>query len=130
MGFAKIRGRSRWPGRNHSTALCRDGLRYASDLTEAEWKLIEPLMPPRRLMGRPRKTICARCERDAVMASTGCQSRQLPRDFPPRSTVQGYFYEWSRSGTFVAINHMLVMAARESAGRAASPTADVIDSHR
>ena len=62
------------------------------------------------------------------MASTGCQWRQLRRDFSPRSTVQGYFYEWSRSGTFVAINHVLVMAARENAGRAASPTAGVIDS--
>ncbi len=107
----------------------RDGLRYASDLTEAEWKLIEPLMPPRRLIGRPRKSdLRAVVNAMLYMASTGCQWRQLPRDFPPRSTVQGYFYEWSRSGTFVAINHMLVMAARESAGRAASPTAGVIDS--
>lgn len=107
----------------------RDGLRYASDLTEAEWKLIEPLMPPRRLIGRPRKTdLRAVVNAILYMASTGCQWRQLPRDFPPRSTVQGYFYEWSRSGTFVAINHMLVMAARENAGRAASPTAGVIDS--
>jgi transposase len=107
----------------------RDGLRYASDLTEAEWKLIEPLMPPRRLIGRPRKTdLRAVVNAILYMASTGCQWRQLPRDFPPRSTVQGYFYEWSRSGTFVAINHMPVMVARENAGREASPTAGVIDS--
>jgi putative transposase len=53
---------------------------------------------------------------------------RLPREFPPYSTVQGYFYEWSRDGTFAAINHTLVMAARESAGRDASPTAGVIDS--
>ena len=107
----------------------RDELRYASDLTEAEWKLIEPLMPPRRVIGRPRKTdLRAVVNAILYMASTGCQWRQLPKDFPPRSTVQGYFYEWSRSGTFVAINHMLVMAAREKAGREASPTAGVIDS--
>lgn len=68
----------------------RDGLRYASDLTEAEWKLIEPLMPPRRLIGRPRKTdLRAVVNAILYMASTGCQWRQLPRDFPPRSTVQG-----------------------------------------
>lgn len=62
------------------------------------------------------------------MGSTGCQRRQLPREFPPYSTVQGYFYEWSRSRLFFAINHMLVMAAREKAGREASPSAGVIDS--
>jgi transposase len=107
----------------------RAGRRYASDLTEGEWALLEPLMPPRSPIGRPRETDL-RLVMDAVLyiASTGCQWRQLPRDFPPYSTVQGYFYEWSRDGTFAAINHALVMAARESAGREASPTAGVIDS--
>ena len=62
------------------------------------------------------------------MASTGCQWRFLPKDFPPYSTVQGYFYEWSRSGLFMTINHALVMDAREKAGREASPSAGVIDS--
>ena len=62
------------------------------------------------------------------MASTGCQWRQLPKEFPPYSTVQSYFYAWSRSGLFASINHILVMAAREKAGREASPTAGVIDS--
>jgi transposase len=107
----------------------REGLRYASDLTDAEWKVIEPLMPAPSLIGRPRTTDL-RAVMNAIlyMASTGCQWRQLPREFPPRSTVQGYFYEWSRRGMFVVINHMLVMAAREKAGREASPTAGVIDS--
>ena len=62
------------------------------------------------------------------MASTGYQWRQLPKDFPPYSTVQGYFYDWSRSGMFAAINHMLVVALREATGREASPSAGVIDS--
>lgn len=107
----------------------REGLRYASDLTDVEWKVIGPLMPPRSPIGRPRKTdLRAVLNAILYMASTGCQWRQLPREFPPRSTVQGYFYEWSRSGTFLAINHMLVMAAREKVGREASPTAGVIDS--
>jgi transposase len=107
----------------------REGLRYASDLTDAEWKLLEPLMPPASPIGRPRTTdLRAVVNAILYMASTGCQWRQLPKDFPPYSTVQGYFYDWSRSGRFMSINHMLVMAARENAGREASPTAGVIDS--
>jgi transposase len=62
------------------------------------------------------------------IASTGCQWRQLPKDFPPYSTVQGYFYAWSRGGIFASLNYSLVMASRETAGREASPTAGVIDS--
>jgi putative transposase len=107
----------------------REGLRYASDVTDAEWKLIEPLMPPASPIGRPRTTeLRAVVNAILYMASTGCQWRQLPKDFPAYSTVQGYFYEWSRNGTFVGINHVLVMAAREKAGREASPSAGVIDS--
>jgi transposase len=107
----------------------REGLRYASDLTDAEWMLIEPLMPPPSPIGRPRTTDL-RSVVNAIlyMASTGCQWRQLPKDFPPYSTVQGYFYDWSRGGLFLSINHVLVMASREQAGREASPTAGVIDS--
>ena len=107
----------------------RDGLRYASNLTDAEWALIQPLLPPAAPLGRPRETEL-RSVVNAIlyMASTGCQWRQLPKEFPPYSTVQGYFYAWSRTGVFASINHLLVMAAREKAGREASPTAGVIDS--
>jgi transposase len=107
----------------------RDGLRYASHLTDAEWALIEPLLPPASPLGRPRETDL-RSVVNAIlyMASTGCQWRQLPREFPPYSTVQSYFYAWSREGVFASVNHALVMAAREKAGRDASPTAGVIDS--
>jgi putative transposase len=52
----------------------------------------------------------------------------LPKDFPPMTTVQGYFYEWARMGLFETINHLLVMSTRELEGREASPTAGVIDS--
>ena len=62
------------------------------------------------------------------IASTGCRWRQLPKEFPPCSTAQGCFHGWSRDGTFSAINHTLAMAAREKAGREASPAAGVIDS--
>jgi transposase len=107
----------------------REGLRYASDLKDAEWAIIEPLMPAPSAIGRPRTTEL-RLVMDAIlyMAATGCQWRQLPKDFPPYSTVQGYFYAWSRSGLLAAINHELVMAAREKTGREASPSAGVIDS--
>jgi putative transposase len=107
----------------------RAGLRYASDLTDAEWGVLAPLMPPPARIGRPRKTdLRAVANAILYMASTGCQWRQLPKEFPPYSTVQGYFYAWSREGAFAAINHRLVMTAREQAGRKARPTAGVIDS--
>ena len=107
----------------------RDGLRYASDMTDAEWALVEPFMPRPSRLGRPR-TIDLRAVMNALlyMAATGCQWRQLPKDFPPYSTVQGYFYPWSRGGRLQQINHALVIAARETEGREASPTAGVIDS--
>jgi transposase len=96
----------------------RDGLRYASNLTDAEWALIEPFMPAARRIGRPRMT-CLRAVVEAILylASTGCQWRQLPKEFPPYSTVQGYFYAWSRDGTFERINHALVAASREGRTR-------------
>src|SRR5271167_3699388 len=107
----------------------REGLRYASDMTDAEWALIAPLMPVRRAIGRPRETdLRAVVEGLLYMAATGCQWRQIPKEFPPYSTIQGYFYRWSRDGTLAQINHVLVMAAREKVGREASPGAGVIDS--
>ena len=107
----------------------RDGLRYASDLTDDEWALIEPHLPLPAKVGRPRKTDLRKLfEAILYMASTGCQWRAIPKEFPPYSTVQGYFYAWSRRGLLSQINHMLVMALREKSGREASPSAGVIDS--
>jgi transposase len=107
----------------------RKGLRYASDLTDREWLLVEPFMPPANVIGRPRSTpLRAVVNALLYIASTGCQWRQLPSDFPPYSTVQAYFYRWAEDGTLARINHALVMASREAMGREASPTAGVIDS--
>src|ERR1039458_819647 len=107
----------------------REGMRYESDTTDGEWLVMEPLLPPPSALGRPRETeMRALVNAILYIASTGCQWRQLPKDFPPYSTVQGYFYAWSRNGTFASLNHALVMAAREAAGREASPTAGGIDS--
>lgn len=107
----------------------REGLRYASDTTDEEWAVIEPLLPPPNDVGRPRTTLL-RSVVDALffMAQSGCQWRMLPKDFPPYTTVQRYFYSWRDSGLWRQINHVLVMQAREIDGREASPSAGVIDS--
>jgi putative transposase len=107
----------------------RDELRYASDLRDAEWKLIEPLMPPACRRGRPRK-IDLRVIMDALLyiAATGCQWRALPKDFPPCSTVQYYFYKWRGSGLWRTINGALVRGMRERQGRKPTPSAGIIDS--
>jgi len=104
-------------------------LRYASDLTNREWTLIAPFLPPPRQQGRPR-TADLREVMNAIlyMASAGCQWRMLPKDLPPPSTVQRYFYDWRDSGLWRTISNHLVTAGRELEGREASPTAGVIDS--
>jgi transposase len=107
----------------------RDGLRYASDTTHAEWALIEPHLPPPASCGRPRDHNL-RDIVDAIfyIAQSGCQWRMLPKDFPPYTTVQRYFYAWRDDGRWQIINHVLLMEVREAAGREASPTAGIIDS--
>ncbi len=107
----------------------REGLSYSSDMTDGEWALITPHMPAVKRLGRPR-AVDLRAIMNALLyiLTTGCQWRLLPKDFPPRSTVQGYFYRWRDDGTWGRINHELVMQAREAQGREASPSAGVIDS--
>ena len=107
----------------------REGQRYASDLTDAEWALIAPHMPAVKRLGRPGQTEL-RSVLDAILyiARTGCQWRMLPKDFPPFTTVQGYFYDWRDDGLFEKINFELLLQAREAAGREPSPSAGVIDS--
>lgn len=107
----------------------RDTLRFPSDLTDREWALIAPLIPPAKRGGRPRTTdMRGVVEAILFIASSGCQWRMLPPCFPPVSTVRGYFYAWRDSGLLSDINHLLVMTARELEGREASPTAGIIDS--
>lgn len=107
----------------------RHGLRYSSDMTEAEWRLLAPLLPVAAKLGRPR-TADLRSVLNAILyiSTTGCQWRLLPKDFPPMSTVQRFFYRWRDDGTWGQINHLLVMRTREKMGREASPSAGVIDS--
>jgi transposase len=107
----------------------RSGGRYASDMTHKEWALIAPFLPAPKRVGRPRTTEL-RDVFDAILylATTGCQWRMLPNDFPPVSTVRRYFYDWRSSGLLREINRDLVAMARQGVGRAACPTAGVIDS--
>jgi transposase len=107
----------------------RDGLRYASDTTDEEWALIEPHLPPPASCGRTRETNMREVVNSIFyIAQTGCQWRLLPKEFPPYTTVQRYFYAWRNSSVWQTINHVLLMEVREAAGRKASPTAGVIDS--
>lgn len=103
--------------------------RYPSDLTDREWALIAPFMPPPKRLGRPRTTDL-REVMNAILyiATTGCQWVQLPKDLPPYSTVQRYFYDWRDSGLLQTIRVHLVTDTRDLEGREASPTAGVIDS--
>jgi transposase len=107
----------------------RDKLRYPSDLTDEEWALVEPLIPPAKHGGR-RRWVVVREVMNGVMyvLSTGCQWRYLPKDLPPKSTVHDYLTRWNYDGTIERVHHALYVQCREVAGRQASPTACVIDS--
>lgn len=88
-----------------------------------------PLPAWAKAFGRPRCTdLCEVVKALLYIASTGCQWRMLPKDFPPFTTVQAYFYEWRATGLWSRINHRLVMETRELEGRQASPSAGVIAS--
>ena len=107
----------------------RNGLRYASDMTDAEWRLISRRLPPRRRLGRPREVDLRKVvEAVLFILSTGCQWRALPREFPPYSTVQGYFYAWRDTGLWQRLVRALVRRARRKLGRKPRPTAAIIDS--
>ena len=107
----------------------RTKLRYPSDVTDEEWACIGPLIPPAKRGGNKRTVD----EREIVnglmyILSTGCQWASLPKDLPPRSTVNDYFRRWDYDGTLDRIHHALYVRCRELAAREASPTAAIIDS--
>ncbi len=107
----------------------RKGLRYPSDLSDAEWALIAPLIPPAKRGGR-RREVDVREVMNGVLyvLGTGCQWRALPKDLPPKSTVHDYLMLWDWDGTLERIHHALYLMVRELEGREASPSAGVIDS--
>jgi putative transposase len=107
----------------------RDHLAYASDTTDAEWLLLSFFLPQPCRVGRPRE-VDLRAVMNTILyiLATGCQWRALPKDFPPRSTVQYYFYLWRDQRIWRRINLALVRRARTAMGRNVTPSAGVIDS--
>ena len=107
----------------------RAGLALPSDLTDAEWAVLEPFFPPPSFVGRPRKWPMRRIvEAILYLLRGGLPWRMLPPCFPPVSTVRRWFYLWRDNGLWRGLNHHLLMVAREMRGREASPSAGVIDS--
>mgnify|MGYP002735753972 CR=1 FL=1 len=102
---------------------------YPTDLTDAQWAAIAPVIPDARPGGRPRTTD----KREIVGAilyllRAGCAWRLLPHDFPPWQTVYYYLRRWEREGIWARVHHALLLEDRERAGREASPSAAVLDS--
>jgi putative transposase len=102
---------------------------YPSDLTDEQWSVLEPLLPPAAENCRPRKADL----REVVNAMfylnrAGCPWRMLPRDFPPWQTVYNYFEGWKRDGTWAQILRALRQQVRVAAGRQPTPSAGSIDS--
>jgi len=107
----------------------RSKLRYPSDLTDDEWAIIAPLIPGAKKGGNKR-IVDVREVVNGVMyiLSTGCQWPALPKDLPPKSTVNDYFRRWADDRTLDRIHHALYVACREKAEREASPAVAIIDS--
>jgi putative transposase len=102
---------------------------YPSDLTDAQWAILEPLLPKDRPLGRPRE-IDLRRAIDAILYRNrnGCIWRALPHDFPPWRTVYNYFAAWRDDGTWAALNEALRGRVRTESGREPTPSAGSIDS--
>ncbi len=107
----------------------RGYLRYPSDLTDAEWALVGPLIPPAKRGGNKR-TVDIRAVVNGLMyvLSTGCQWRAIPKDLPPSTTIHDYFRRWTDDRTLDRLHQALYVRCRELADRASSPTAAIIES--
>ncbi len=103
--------------------------RYPSDLTDGQWQRLAPLIPPAKSGGHPR-TMDVREVVNGILyvLREGCRWRALPHDFPPWSTVYGYFWHWRRDGTWRTIHDALREQARVAAGREPTPSAAILDS--
>ena len=102
---------------------------YPNDLTDREWAVLEPHIPPAKHGGRPR-SVKMREVINAIIyvLKTGCQWDHLPHDLPPKGTVYHYFNTWRKDGTWSRINDVLREQLRQELGREATPSAGSIDS--
>ena len=102
---------------------------YSSDLSDKEWRVLEPLVPEAKPGGRPR-THEIREILDAIfyVVRGGCAWRLLPHDFPPWQTAYHYFRLWRIDGTWERMHKALRERTRVRAGRKATPSAALIDS--
>jgi putative transposase len=102
---------------------------YPSDLTDAEWAILAPLIPPAKPGGHPRR-VDMRQVLNALFYQqrTGCQWRALPHEYPPWPTVWTYFRQWRNNGTWEIIHTALREASRRKHGRQPTPSAAIIDS--
>ena len=117
-----------WTSKNRAR-YDRSKLRYPSDLTDDEWGLVEPLIPPGKTGGGKRTVIMREVVNGLMyILSTGCQWRAIPKDLPPRSSVYDYFDLWTYDGTLERIHYALYEQCREREQREASPTTAIIDS--
>ena len=107
----------------------RSKLRYPSDLTDAEWGLVEPLIPPGKTGGGKRTVIMREVVNGLMyILSTGCQWRAIPKDLPPKSSVYDYFDLWTYSGTWNKSTTRFTSSVANERSEQASPTAAIIDS--
>jgi putative transposase len=102
---------------------------YPTDLTDEQWKILEPLVPVHQPGPQPRKyTYREILNGIFYVKRTGCQWRYLPHDFPPWESVYGYFYRWRKDGTWQRLNDALRAEVRQREGRNPEPTAAIMDS--
>ena len=118
-----------WKPEHRIAGALRRGLRYPSDLSDAEWMLVELLIPPGRRGGRPRGVHLREIlHATFYVLATGCQWQALPKDLPPKSTAHHYFALWDWDGMLERMHEALYVATREAAAREMSPTMATIDS--
>jgi len=117
------------PGSYRTPVNSRERKRYPSDLTDAQWAVFAPFIPPPKPGGRPAKHD-RRAIVDAILyvTRTGCQWRALPHDFPHWSTVYDLFRQWRNTGVWEQINTALRERCRVKSGRDPTPSAAIIDS--
>lgn len=102
---------------------------YPSDLTEVQWKLLDPLLPLPKPGGRKRsRSLWEVLNAIFYVTSTGGSWRSLPHDFPNWNTVFGYFNSWKKAGIWELIHQQLRDSVREQNGRATEPSKGIIDS--